>query len=317
MTDPSGSRPPDAETDRPVVLAYSRNLRRDRACSESTIRCYTSDLKSLSDFSRTHLGGKKLVEFAEADLELYLDFLRDGRVKTRSIVRKISCIKLFYRFLHAGRLVSHDPSAAMTAPQIAKERSATIPPSAACEPVLIGRSMSIQARNLAIALTVYGCGVLPVELVRMDLKDVDFDRHSIHVRCPARGHGRCRASKERDLPLGHKAENALLAYLTTRPSCPSDALFVNPRGMRLTTRSIQNIIKASFPGAPGIATVNPRVIRHSFAEHLLGGGAAIPVMQQLLGHSGWSTHYAYHDQLREQGRIRSIRRQTRHKNVRS
>ncbi|MFN9440109.1 MAG: tyrosine-type recombinase/integrase, partial [Brevundimonas sp.] len=140
------------------------------------------------------------------------------------------------------------------------------------------------ARDHAMVELLYGSGLRAAELVGLDVDDVDPERGRVLVR---RGKG----GRSRSVPLGDAAAGALDAWLERRGR-EAGALFVNPRGGRLTTRTLQRVVEA-FGRREGVGDVHPHALRHSFATHLLGAGADLRSLQELLGHASLSTTQKY------------------------
>jgi integrase/recombinase XerC len=141
-----------------------------------------------------------------------------------------------------------------------------------------------RARDVAILELLYASGLRVAELVGLDLDDVDFEGQAVHVR----GKG----GKERIVPYGAAAQQALGTYLGARATARG-AVFVNARGGRLTVRSVHAIVRRSARAAGLARRVTPHTLRHSFATHLLDGGADLRMIQELLGHSRLSTTQRY------------------------
>jgi len=276
--------------------AFADHLQELKSRAAATVRCYLSDLKHLSAFSRTHLDGRGALDLQEADLARYVDNLRVKGMAARTAARRVSTIKSFYHFLRAAGIIDKDPSLALVPPRVKVYEPATISPTEALGILAVGSDDYQVIRNRAVALTVYGCGVLPSELVGLDVRDVDFCGRRIHVRG--------RAGQRRDVPMGTAVARALRVHVSARRGSPSQALFLNLRGARLTTRTVANIVRRSFRQKPNSVVVTSRTLRHSFASHLLDNWTSVAAVQQLLGHRYWSTQRAYHGLLKEQGRIR-------------
>jgi integrase/recombinase XerD len=211
--------------------------------------------------------------------------------RTSSVVRALSSVRSFHRFLVREGLAEHDPTAAVVRPKTPRG----LPRPITVEDV--GRLLAAPApstpegvRDRAVLETLYGAGVRVSELVGLDVDDVDLDDGSVRVL----GKG----AKERDVPLGRYAREAIAAYLTAaRPTFATarsrSALFLNRRGGRLSRQTCWTIIRR-YAGLAGLEKrITPHTLRHSFATHLLEGGADVRVVQELLGHASVATTQVY------------------------
>jgi integrase/recombinase XerC len=206
-----------------------------------------------------------------------------------SIARKLSALRAFYRYLVQRGEVAEDPTALVASPRRRKPlpRALSVDdafrvveqPPAAARPELA-------ARDRALVEVLYGAGLRVSEACALDVDDVSRDRDDALLRV-RRGKG----GKERIVPLGRKALAAIDAYLALRPAA-GGALFTNARGGRLTPRSVQRHLTrdAALAGAPG---TTPHALRHSFATHLLDGGADLRSIQELLGHASLASTQVY------------------------
>ncbi|MEO0206568.1 MAG: tyrosine-type recombinase/integrase, partial [candidate division WOR-3 bacterium] len=144
-------------------------------------------------------------------------------------------------------------------------------------------------RDRAIMELLYSCGLRASELVGLNIEDIDFNRDEVRVR----GKG----SKERIVPLGRVAKKAIIKYLAERNQQKKagriNAFFLNFRGGRLTTRSLQRIVRKYLFTLADVSGTNPHILRHTFATHLLENGADLRAVQELLGHSSLSTVQIY------------------------
>jgi integrase/recombinase XerD len=200
-------------------------------------------------------------------------------------------VRSFHRFLLREGQAERDPTVPVVRPKLPRglprplvledvERILAAPNAATSDGL----------RDRAVLETLYGAGLRVSELVGLDVDDVDLEDGSVRVL----GKG----SKEREVPLGRYAKEAISAYLTrVRPELASarsrSALFLNRRGGRLTRQSVGNILARQTRLAGVQARVSPHVLRHSFATHLLEGGADVRIVQELLGHASVATTQVY------------------------
>jgi len=282
------------------LSVWFQHVTRDRRCAVSTTRAYASDLNQLLSYCESPLCGKSITRLGRRDLLRFVELRAANGARVRSIARMVSSIKSFYSYLHAIRVVRTNPASSLSPPRYVIGPPQTITPDKASDIAPVGGTMKLLVRNRTIVVTLYSCGLLPSELVNLNVSDVSLAEHSLTVK------GRRGATRR--VPLSSIEEAVLCDWLAARNPNASDAVFTNDRGGRLTTRSIQNIVRLSYGQMTGSGTVTPRVLRHSCASHLLEDLAPIAEVRRLLGHATWSTHQAYHDLLKKQGRIKSIRR---------
>jgi integrase/recombinase XerD len=207
------------------------------------------------------------------------------------VARALAAVRSFHRFLIQEGDATEDPSTGVVRPKVPR----TLPRPLSVDEV--GRILGSPSggtpaalRDAAILETLYGAGLRVSELVALDVDDLDLEEGSVRVI----GKG----SKERIVPLGRYAREALEAYLTrARPSLASrlsrSALFLNLRGGRLTRQGCDGILRSHVRRAGVAKPVSPHVLRHSFATHLLEGGADVRVVQELLGHASVATTQIY------------------------
>jgi integrase/recombinase XerC len=265
-----------------VFNKYVNYLTAERNASPYTVRNYTHDLLGFFGY----LSSQKVTSLNEVDKQILRGYLsrlvEDGFAKI-SISRKLSAIRSFYRYLLREKLVSSSPVADTSSPKLDKRLPEFLTPEETVrllEAPDIATPQGLRARALMELL--YASGIRVSELANLDLEQVNLSTDEIRVW----GKG----AKERVVLMGKPAATALSAYLSQgRPQLlakkRSNALFVNRDGGRLTERSIQRIL-AKYARAAGIKKrVHPHLLRHTFATHLLDGGADLRVVQELLGHA--------------------------------
>jgi integrase/recombinase XerD len=206
-------------------------------------------------------------------------------------VRTLSAVRSFHRFLLREGKAERDPAAAVVRPRLPRSLPRPMPVEEVLR-LLAAPSEGDPAglRDRAVLETLYGGGLRVSELAGLDVDDVDLEEGSVRVF----GKG----SKERDVPLGRYATDAIAAYLRrARPGLATarsrSALFLNLRGGRLTRQGVAGILAKAVKGAGIERRVTPHTLRHSFATHLLEGGADVRVVQELLGHASVATTQVY------------------------
>jgi integrase/recombinase XerC len=278
-----------------LIAEFIRSLQVEENASPHTLRSYGSDLRQLAVFAaavqRVELAAVAATAIDELTMRRFVaDLLRRNR--TSSVARKISAVRRFFRFLLQRGLAGCDPMIGIVTPKQEK----ALPVHLSVDDVFRlveapSPATPTGLRDRAILEVTYSCGLRVSEVVGLDWDDLDGALTVVRVR----GKG----SKERLVPIGETAIAALCTYrdhlagLCGRQPRDPRAMFVSRRGRRLTTRSVARIVEASTR-ASGIAQrVSPHALRHSFATHLLGAGADLRAIQELLGHASLSTTQRY------------------------
>ncbi len=271
-----------------IFNRYIDYLQAERNVSRYTVRNYTSDLLEFFDFARgKHI--KSLKEINKQTLRGYLGHLMEMGFAKSSIARKMSAIRSFYRYLLREEVVSANPAATTVSPKLDRRLPMFL---TAAEAKRLVESPDLSKpqgqRDRAMLELLYAAGLRVSELVNIDVAQVNLDTNEIRVW----GKG----AKERIVLIGGPAARALSAYLSGgRPELlggkKSNALFVNRYGGRLLARRVQKIL-----GKYAVTIekrVHPHMLRHTFATHLLDGGADLKVVQELLGHADLSSTQIY------------------------
>ncbi len=266
-------------------------LTAERGASEETIRAYTSDLAQLDEFldqngiQAGQLDSIKLIHLRGWVAER---FQENGAA---SIARKVSSVRSFWKFLSKKGWVSENPAELLKTPKVSQPLKNYLTVDEVFQ-LLDGYQTEgiLGVRDMAMWEVGYGCGLRVSELVNVDFVDVDLEQG--WVRTVGKG------NKERMVPLGRKAVQALENYIARRHELvsgktPDGALFLNHRGGRLTTRSVRRLLKEHLIRAGLDASITPHGLRHSFATHLLDGGADLRGIQELMGHSSLTTTQRY------------------------
>jgi integrase/recombinase XerC len=275
---------------------FLRTLRVEDDASPNTLRGYASDLQQLLQFLATRAGcDPAAITIKALDRDAVRGFLVDRLRANRrsSAARKMSAVRRFARHLHRQGVLAADPTAGVQTPRADRR----LPNHASVDDMfrlLAAPDAATPAglRDRALLEVTYSCGLRVSELVGLNWADLDTGLNVVRVR----GKGR----KERIVPIGDTALAALAAYrdrvpelCRKRPPRDPDAVFLNQRGGRLTVRSVARFIDAYTiaGGLPG--KLSPHAVRHSFATHLLGAGADLRAIQEMLGHASLSTTQKY------------------------
>ena len=275
---------------RELVDAFLRELQATRGASPHTIRAYGRDLNELVSF----LEDRDITDPATVTprtLRAFLASLDERELARTSIQRTLSSARTFFRYLLERGLIQVHPATGLRQARQARPLPICLEP-VEVESLLAAPDMTTPAgrRDRAMFEVMYSAGTRAAETVGIDHADLDLDRGIARVR----GKGR----KERLAPLGSYAVDALQTYLsdperpTPTPRAPN-AVFLNLRGGRLTTRSLGRIVERHVLRAGLLRKATPHTLRHSFATHLLDRGADLKSVQELLGHAHLSTTQIY------------------------
>jgi integrase/recombinase XerC len=276
----------------PLLQKFRAHLEQQQGASEHTVRNYLLDLADYERYLTERLG-LSLLAGSHAAIRGYLGTLAVD-LAPASRARHLASIKSFYRFLVRQKLLPASPAKLVKSPKLPKPLPKVLPVDEVFAILEMPSQKTVLGlRDRAILEILYGGGLRISELCGLDLLDVD--RSGRLVRVMGKG------SKERICPVNAKSIRALEAYLARRgellavPQAKQDpdALFLNFRGGRLTPRSIARHLDAYVVQCALTRKVSPHALRHSFATHLLGGGADVRSIQELLGHASLSTTQRY------------------------
>lgn len=271
------------------IQLYKQYLKLERSLSPKTVEAYLHDIEKLNDF----LGGRKKLEDVKLeDLQDFMASLYDEQISARSQARIISGLKSFYKFMLYEHRIAHDPTELLDAPKIGRHlpEVLSIPE---IEAILNGIDLSKPEghRNKAIIEVMYGCGLRVSEVVNLRISNLHFREN--YIRIIGKG------DKERLVPIGQTAQHAINLYLegvrahVKIKKGEEDIVFLNRRGARLTREMIFMMIKQAAEIAGVTKTISPHTFRHSFATHLVEGGADLRAVQEMLGHESITTTEIY------------------------
>ncbi len=265
------------------IEKFLRYLGTERGSSEHTLRSYRKDLETFMEFA-----GQKIEDVDMTDVRGYVAMLISGGLKKSTVGRRLAAVRSFFKFLHREGQIKLNPSKLVSAPKMPKllPRFLTVDDAVSLveKPEGIG---FLPARDRAILELLYSSGLRVSELAGIDTDDINVREGFVK----ARGKGK----KERIVPMGRKAVEALKAYMIERVLLKKKdrAMFLNRRGGRLTDRGVRRIVVKYARATLIDGRIGPHTLRHSFATHLLQGGADLRVIQELLGHSSLSTTQKY------------------------
>lgn len=278
-----------------LIARFLRHIREERGGSEHTGDAYGRDLLQFAAWLEERKPERLLrpSEIEPDDLRAFFADLFDW-LKPSSLERKVSCLRSFFRFLALEGIVERNPALEIRLPK-KDQRAPEIFTVDEIFTLLDGafrETDPLTRRDRAIWELLYAGGLRVSELTGLNLESLSFDRREVRVW----GKG----GKERVVPVGEAAWRALSDYLSVRGELLSargegdpDALFLNYRGGRLTRRGVDQMLKKTLLRAGQGRTTHPHVLRHTFATHLLDGGADLRTIQELLGHRSLSTTQKY------------------------
>jgi len=272
------------------LKSFQKYLLLDKRNSPNTIDAYLRDASKLINyFSGIN---KSFISANLYDLEQFVSFLSELGLESSTLARIISGIRAFYKFLQEEEIIEDNPAEQLDTPKITRK----LPEILSIEEIeqilaVIDLSKFEGHRNKAIIEVLYGCGLRVSELINLKMMDYFADESILRII----GKG----DKERYVPIGSKAKNALYYYIEySRPHYPmvtqyQQYIFLNRRGKKLTREMIFIIVK-DYTAKAGIQkNVHPHTFRHSFATHLVENGADLFAVQEMLGHSSITTTEIY------------------------
>ena len=276
-------------------LAY---LKSQRGYSEHTLRNYRIDLRHFFDFLKQKQGANESPDYLEKiDYQAIREYLAAlfSRYRRTSISRKLSAIRSFFQYLERENLTEANPTADISAPKQAQYIPAYLQVDEMFR-LLEGpdQSTPMGLRDRALLEVIYSCGLRVSEAAGLNLSSMDYAERLVRVF----GKGQ----KERIIPIGSTALKAVQRYLDAtlilrqkqgQEGKAQQALFLNQQGKRLTTRSMHTIVKKYALKSQIMRDIGPHSLRHTFATHLLDGGADLRAVQELLGHVSLSTTQKY------------------------
>jgi integrase/recombinase XerC len=278
------------------IERYGDHLKLEKNVSPHTLRNYLSDLRQFEAFldRRAKEHDEKKTQIEDVSVHLVRAYLASlvKQNKKSSIGRKLAALKGFYRFLVREKRIAEDPLALLATPKQEKP----LPKFLSVDDVfrllgVISGADLLTLRDRAVLETLYSTGVRVSEAVNLNWEDVDIRLGVIRVM----GKG----SKERIVPIGEVALKALADYAAEqtlkwkRAAKGNSPVFLNHHGRRITTRSVARVVEKYLKAADIPVRMGPHGLRHTFATHLLNGGADLRVIQELLGHASLSTTQRY------------------------
>jgi integrase/recombinase XerD len=281
---------------RDLVKAFLNYLAIEKGFSANTVSAYRNDLDQLAGFIEGTASAKGFkAEWLSVDRNLLINYiidLKDRNYSSATVARKVAAVKSFFAFLVDERKIQNDPTENISSPKVNK--SLPKPLSLTEIDVLLAepaKSSTPEAmRDVAMLELLYASGMRVSELMDLNINDINLK--ASFVRCMGKG------SKERIIPIHDRAVRSVKEYISeARPHLlkgkEEQALFLNRRGDRLTRQGFWLILKGHAKSAGIKKVVTPHTLRHSFATHILNGGADLRAVQELLGHANISSTQIY------------------------
>jgi integrase/recombinase XerD len=274
------------------LKGFASFLQLEKSLSKNSVEAYIHDVEKLIQYLSLHKKEATLDQIDLDTLQSFISWVHELGMSATSQARIISGLKSFFKFLVLEDVLKHNPTSLLEAPKTLRKLPDTLTVDE-LEMIFNAIDMSTPegTRNKAILETMYSCGLRVTELTELKISNLYIDVEFLRVI----GKG----NKERLIPIGSSALRYILIYLesirsqlTPQPKC-EDILFLNRRGRKLSRVMIFYIIKAATEKAGIHKNVHPHTFRHSFATHLVEGGADLRAVQEMLGHESISTTEIY------------------------
>lgn len=278
--------------DKSLIKSFSDYLRLEQSLSDNTLNAYCHDIELFRQHLEDNGNSLSITDITHNNIEDFLAKLYDLGISSSSQARILSGLKSFYRYLLQEKICEEDPTLLVGFPSIGRH----IPEVLSYEEIVkmlevIDLSQQFGHRNKAIIEVMYGCGLRVSEVISLNISDIYIKDEFVRII----GKG----DKERLVPIGKKTLKELMLYTRgerlhqdIKPKF-SDKVFISARGTSLTRQSVFLLVKSLAEKAGVKKTISPHTLRHSFATHLLEGGADLRAVQQMLGHSSISTTEIY------------------------
>ena len=276
-----------------AIEGFLRYLQIERNASQLTVKAYSDDFASLLEFLQEYCGQvPEARSISVGMLRAWVAYLHECQYARTTTARRLACLRSFFRYCCREGLADNNPARALRAPRPGRKLPHFLTTGQVAQLLEAPPANTVQGiRDRAMLETMYSAGVRVGELVGSNVQDWDRDSNVIRVL----GKGR----RERIAPIGSFAAKALDGWLDVRQPAAdadfenADAMFLNRFGRRLSTRSVGRMLEKHLKLAGLDQTTSPHTLRHSFATHLLDGGADLRSVQELLGHKSLTTTQIY------------------------
>lgn len=275
-----------------TIIQFKSFLKLEKSLSPNSISAYETDIRKLVAFFEINKQNTSPIQVSFTDLKNFLEWINQFGLNERSQARIISGLKAFFKYLLLENLIEKNPSGLLESPRLGRK----LPEVLSIDEIdriisAIDLSLPEGQRNKAIIETLYSCGLRVSELVNLKISNLYFNDGFIRVT----GKG----DKERLVPIGQKAIKEIKLYFQDRNMLPNidkaseNVVFLNRRGKKLSRITIFDFIKKLVVKAQINKNVSPHTFRHSFASHLIEGGADLRAVQDMLGHESITTTEIY------------------------
>ena len=276
-----------------TIREFKNYLRLEKSLSENSVEAYLRDVTQFESFLLLTESDKPIKQVAVQDIQDFLFYINELGMSEHSQARIISGLKAFFKFLILENIIDDNPTNFIDSPKLGRK----LPVVLSIQEIddlqnAINLSTNEGHRNKAIVETLYSCGLRVSELINLELSNLHFEQQFIKVV----GKG----NKERLIPISKKAIREINFYLegyrnhmTNIDKDSEDIVFLNRRGKKLTRVMIFTIVKQLAKKSGIIKNISPHTFRHSFATHLVEGGADLRVVQEMLGHESILTTEIY------------------------
>lgn len=267
-----------------ILAEYLEYLEVEKGLSINTVDAYRSDLSAFLDFCFS-LGAEELTQIQRTHINSYIRELREKEYNPASVMRKVASLRGFFKWLCANEICSINPTLTLEQPKIPRK----LPKVMTVQEIDIILREDLNKLERLIIELLYGCGLRVSELVNLKTNSIDLAAN--YLKCSGKG------SKERLVPIGSKAKEAVKEYLVQRDFLvkkyllDTKNLLISDGGRFLNRQDVYTFIHNQ--GAKIHKNISPHTLRHSFATHLLENGADLRIVQELLGHSDVSTTQLY------------------------
>lgn len=270
------------------IQMFLDNLWSERGLAQNTLDSYQQDLNAFAEFAAGHVSS--IADISSSELQLYLNTLYINGMSTATVARRVSCLRQFFRWAVNHNVITKDPTALLAPPQQSRSLPKALSEADIDALLAVDTEQRLGLRDKAMLELLYATGLRVSELV--DIKQSDVSLRQGVVRVLGKG------SKERLVPIGESAINAVQMYINEQRSVlvkngNEPALFLTERGKPMSRQAFWYLIKRHAKRAGITQSLSPHILRHCFATHLLDHGADLRVVQLLLGHSDLSTTQIY------------------------
>ncbi|MDI6699625.1 MAG: tyrosine recombinase XerC [bacterium] len=271
------------------ITDFLEYLKNNRGYSENTVKSYEDDLNQFLKFLE-NIGIQDFKSIERNYIKNFITYLVESKISKRSVTRKISTLKTFFKFLKHKKVIDKDPMSFFKGLRFEKKLPQTL------SVAVVARFLDsfkdndfLELRDHLIFEILYGCGIRSNELINIEDKDIDIENRIIRIE---KGKG----GKKRIVPFNRKVKELLIKYIPLRDRIRKSEftnLLISRNGKKLDNSMIRKIVKKRIKDFAEISNISPHTLRHSFATHLLNSGADIRFVQELLGHSSIGTTQIY------------------------